>query len=1015
MKTQYLPLFLALTAPAFQSHAQIASRQPLPPEFAVVERGPHHRIIERVVREVSPTGRETMRTNRYTELATGMHYWNAGWHETVEEIRIVADGGLADRGPHRLWVAGNVNSVPAVELETPDQRVFRTRVLGIAYYDPVTGQSELIGELRDSIGQLISQNQVIYRDCFDGMTADVRMTYTKAGFEQDVILRKRPEPPQAYGLSERSRIQVWTELFNPPTPTKHTQVLRQEQDPASRAAMVEPDFKDELLDFGAMRMNLGKAFSIQNDLGGESGVDVVIGKELLRVQGRDFLIESAEYESLEPLLDELPLAQRAARKRNTQTSSRSELVAAFRPTQLRRTDQVRIARATARREHGVVFDYALVSSSTNFVFRNDTTYYVGGNVNLSQTTTIEGLTVVKYTNSTANNRINILGPLRCITSLGRPAIFTSMHDDTVGEMIAGSTGNPTNTCGQYHLAFNSSGTTFDLHDIRSRYAQTAIFLFNGTLNLSHSQIGFATTALLTSNSRQLDIRNVLFHDLTTGFNTGGNTFTQRCEHITMHRVGTFANGSSYRVTNSLLIAVTNGVNFTGASVVTNQNDAGFFQTVGAGSHYLPASSSHRYSGTTNISPSLLAALRQRTTQPPLVLTNHITNATTLGPFAQRASASLPDLGYFYDPLDYVVNQIDVSAALTIKPGTAIGVYGRSGPGFGQHGSYGLKILQGGSVVCEGTAINPSRFLRYNLVQEQATSAWATNSCGYTLWTPDDVAENRPSARFRFTQFSMPAGGGEHFWLGYYADPPLVFVDCELGSGRLYIDYPGIALTNCVLDRVASLFRGSVGDFHNNLFHGGSAEFAPYGPSAYGVSNNVLDKTTISQIETGAAVGNDYNGYITNSTSQCLTNGGSHNTFTNSFVYESGALGRFYQPTNSLFLGAGSTNASLIGLYHFTVLTNNVKETNSIVDLGFHYISAPNGVPSDQDGDGFIDYLEDADGDGVLNSGEPNFLVADTDGDGVSDYLEWLQGRNPRAGAVNDTNGVINLRVYTPLK
>jgi len=41
---------------------------------------------------------------------------------------------------------------------------------------------------------------------------------------------------------------------------------------------------------------------------------------------------------------------------------------------------------------------------------------------------------------------------------------------------------------------------------------------------------------------------------------------------------------------------------------------------------------------------------------------------------------------------------------------------------------------------------------------------------------------------------------------------------------------------------------------------------------------------------------------------------------------------------------------------------------------------------------------------------------DSDGDGVSDFLEILLGRNPQiGGAVADTNNVIQLQIYTPLK
>jgi hypothetical protein len=191
-----------------------------------------------------------------------MHYWDGQWKETAEEIVLVDGGGLASRGPHKAFFAANINSVPAVELTFPDERALRTRILGIAYYDPVTGTSELIAELRDSIGELVSANQIIYRDCFDGIKADVRFAYRKAGFEQDIILRQKPQPPGFYGMSEHSRIQVWTELFDPPTPATQTLVLRREEDALKRANMIDPDFKDQALNFGTMQIGRGRAFRV---------------------------------------------------------------------------------------------------------------------------------------------------------------------------------------------------------------------------------------------------------------------------------------------------------------------------------------------------------------------------------------------------------------------------------------------------------------------------------------------------------------------------------------------------------------------------------------------------------------------------------------------------------------------------------------------------------------------------------------------------------------------------------
>src|SRR5262249_44383402 len=147
-----------------------------------------------------------------------------------------------------------------------------------------------------------------------------------------------------------------------------------------------------------------------------------------------------------------------------------------------------------------------------------------------------------------------------------------------------------------------------------------------------------------------------------------------------------------------------------------------------------------------------------------------------------------------------------------------------------------------------------------------------------------------------------------------------------------------------------------------------------------------------------AINNDYDGFTTGSTR--FTNTGPHDVIA-SVSYQVGPLGNYYQLTSSGFVNKGSTTADVVGLYHFTVFTNlvgsvEIKETNSPVDIGVHYVATDaNGNPGDKDLDMLADYLEDSDGGGTYNTGDlSNWQVADTDGDGVSDYLEWIQGRNP---------------------
>jgi len=84
--------------------------------------------------------------------------------------------------------------------------------------------------------------------------------------------------------------------------------------------------------------------------------------------------------------------------------------------------------------------------------------------------------------------------------------------------------------------------------------------------------------------------------------------------------------------------------------------------------------------------------------------------------------------------------------------------------------------------------------------------------------------------------------------------------------------------------------------------------------------------------------------------------------TNGFNWQGSWLGNYYLPTNSTLINTGSTNANLLGLYHFTSQTNQVKETNSVVDIGYHYVATDAyGNPLDSNSDGIPDYIEDGSG------------------------------------------------------
>jgi hypothetical protein len=69
-----------------------------------------------------------VRTNQesYTEVATGLCYWNAQsgqYVDSVEQIEVAVDGAQATQGRHTVHWAANANTTGgAVTLTTPDNK-----------------------------------------------------------------------------------------------------------------------------------------------------------------------------------------------------------------------------------------------------------------------------------------------------------------------------------------------------------------------------------------------------------------------------------------------------------------------------------------------------------------------------------------------------------------------------------------------------------------------------------------------------------------------------------------------------------------------------------------------------------------------------------------------------------------------------------------------------------------------------------------------------------------------------
>ena len=92
--------FLVLLAAALPHLLRAQESQ----SFSNAERGPHHRVWQKQALVETESGTRT-NISGYTELATGLHYWDgAQWQDSREEIEAVADGAAAIHGIHRWRV-----------------------------------------------------------------------------------------------------------------------------------------------------------------------------------------------------------------------------------------------------------------------------------------------------------------------------------------------------------------------------------------------------------------------------------------------------------------------------------------------------------------------------------------------------------------------------------------------------------------------------------------------------------------------------------------------------------------------------------------------------------------------------------------------------------------------------------------------------------------------------------------------------------------------------------------------
>ena len=972
-----VPLILALACASVSGQTNGSSTPPV-----IIEQGPHHNLWQYQTYEPGPDGKPVAKLHQYRELAAGLNYLHAGkWTASKEKIEAFSGGAVAQQGQCKTIFANNLNTAGAIDVLGTDGQRLRSHILGLIYVDASTGQSVLIAQLQDSEGELAADNQVLYPNAFAGVRADVRYTYRKDGLEQDVVLREKIPAPESYGLnSATTELEVATEFMEPPT----AQVGKLNSDAG------DSEDTDQTVRWGATSLGQGKAFSLNGQ-----AAPVRVYKRYITVGGRYFLLEKVRLTDIKAGLAKLP--DQASNARRLPGMASRHFAFPLAPAAKSAARPMRLAMGTLP-DKGYVLDYnTLTTAYTNYTFQSDTTYYINGSLTLAGTNVFEGGTVIKYA---ANGAINfVAGQPQFLSRPFHPVVLTAKDDNHVGQTIGGSTGNPNGYYANPALNLSSLGS-LALAEFRVSYANRALSVAGASPAIYDAQLVNCGTAVSDINSAVF-LENVLLSNNKTNFNasTAASVYVA---NATVNNQFDLINGNTNTLlylTNCVFVNATNlsgniaaGYNgfyqapMVGTAAVTNS----FYplQRAGAANCYLTNGCAFTNAGTAGVDPYLLGLLQAKTVYAPLVLSNlTFSVATNFSPRAWR-DPNASALGYHYDPLDYAVSGVNVYSNMTFTAGTSVGWFEL--PNSGGAGC-GFSIYDHVILSFNGTATAPCTFARYSTVQEGGNGLWSnlgymggivsqSLSGGYGM-NPTNAA----LISLNFTRCALLMEGPNQFReSGGGGLSQVVAQNSEIWNGNVGAYWDNLSATNCLFDRVnLGVGGGNAAQYwmRNCTMRGGSLSLSKYGLTwPVWIEECAFDGTSLAVDDTSGGNTNitycDFNAFLTNGSQLPLVPALHNVTNLASFNWQSSWLGNFYQSTNSPLINAGSTTADKFGLYHFTTQTNQVKETNSLVDIGYHYVAVnANGQPVDSNGDGTPDCIADANGNGLVDNGETAWLPA----------------------------------------
>lgn len=974
MKTKFLLLSLlaGLTArlPAQQVSAALVER------VVIQERGPHSQRVKHAGSLPTDAG--------VIQLECGLNFLNdAGeWEEARAEFELQPGHARAWKGRHKVTLAANPNTGAAVQMRLPEGQLLSSHVHGLAYYDTASGEAVLIAEVTDSTGVQIAPNQILYPATFTALEADLVYTYTKSGFEQDVILRQQPPSPEIYGLDPATtQLEVWTEFEDAPRPLKVTRPAPGTSVLPSSAELEELANlqAEDHLAFGETRIETSRSFMHGRQ---EQNLSLIIKHWLEPEPGRAFLVETVGLNELASGLEALPPASGGANAGTPAPTRLQALRALSRKPNDTKVQQAVIRNVTDGTDRlvaahharpGLVLDYQQVSGSlANQRFAGDETYYVSGPVTLTETTTFEG-SVVKFATG-LDAKLLIKGPANFETTPHRPLILTAANDNSVGQFVSSGTPSIGTWYASTALEFDAatSGATYNPAHVTVRHANKAFSFNAGTQHrVSHVQVVNCQTALALSAASAKFYNALVWYGSAansgTGVIVGSGASTVDVQHLTADGTASFVNSGfpqdSATVANTLFVGVTPDMNWSipagsSAHVKSVTATPTPFVTVQGGKHYLLGTTGFRNAGVTTIDAQLKADLAGRTTHAPVVLTSAY--ALPMGPTAAR-DGDVPDLGYHYPPVDYVCSGLATPAAFTNGPVVAI------------YGGYGFNVADSSQpgLTLGGSPDQPARVLPFCLVQEEVNGTGGSSPTALFQCLGAATYGRRIDGQFaeliglgrKHPVFVAPtyAVDGAKVDLRHSSLHNLNFTvssvyqsvvaGASLSLFNTDVERSTIDLAKAVVTyNQANYNSATTWTMFNNLFwksrltlrYDDGASYGFANPACY-VRDCLFDGSTNQLSGTGVAnVFRGYNGLkgVVNVGTPTLT--GTGDVSLSALQYDVGPFGRRYRQSSDLPLAnVGSRIATLAGLYHFTTTLDQVKEgwdASPTVDIGLHYPS-----------------------------------------------------------------------------